>query len=122
MLSAVGIYGVMAYAVTQRTQEIGVRMAVGAQRWQVSWMFLKRGLVQLAIAFIIGLPAAFALGIVASFRLVDVEPGDPLTMVGITAIVAIVALASCVLPAHRASRVDPVIALALRVNWSVDNS
>ena len=63
MLSAVGVYGVMAYAVTQRTQEIGVRMAIGAQRWDVSWLFLRSGLVQLALALAIGLPAALGLGV-----------------------------------------------------------
>ena len=58
LLSAVGVYGVIAYAVTQRTQEIGVRMAIGAKRWDVSWLFLRRGLVQLLLALAIGLPAA----------------------------------------------------------------
>ena len=62
VLSSVGLYAVMAYAVTQRTQEIGVRMAVGAQRWQVSWLILKRGLVQLAIGLAIGLAGALVLG------------------------------------------------------------
>ncbi len=111
VLSAVGIYGVMAYAVTQRTQEIGVRMAIGARRWDVSWMFLRKGLVQLGIALAVGLPAAFGLGMLARFQLVDIEPGDPVTMIGITIVVATVALIACILPARRAARVDPMIAL-----------
>ena len=62
VLSSVGLYAVMAYSVTQRTQEIGVRMAVGAQRWQVSWLILRRGLVQLAMGLTLGLAGALALG------------------------------------------------------------
>jgi predicted permease len=111
VLSAVGIYGVIAYAVTQRTQEIGVRVAVGARRWDVAWLFLRRGLVQLAIALAIGLPAAIALGAVAQLRLVEVEPNDPVTMAGITVVMAAVALISCVVPARKAAKVDPLVAL-----------
>jgi hypothetical protein len=111
MLSAIGIYSVMAYAVTQRTQEIGVRMAVGAQRHHVSWLFLKRCLAQLAIALAIGLPGAVALGQLVSFSLVEITPGDPITIAGISIAVIAIALASCVIPVRRAARVDPVIAL-----------
>jgi predicted permease len=111
VLSAVGIYGVMAYAVTQRTQEIGVRMAIGAKRWDVTWLFLRRGLIQLALGIGIGLPVALGLGAVVQFQLVEIEPSDPVTMVGITIVIATVALVACVLPASRAARVDPVIAL-----------
>jgi putative ABC transport system permease protein len=111
LLSAVGVYSVMAYAVTQRTQEIGVRMAVGAQRHHVSWLFLKRCLIQLAIALVIGLPGAVALGQVVSFSLVEIAPGDPVTIIGISVAVIAVALAACVIPVRKAARVDPVIAL-----------
>jgi ABC-type antimicrobial peptide transport system permease subunit len=111
VLSAVGVYGVMAYAVTQRTQEIGLRMAIGARRWDVSWLFLKRGLVQLALGLAIGLPAALALGTVARFNLVEVEPSDPVTMIGITLVLVVVALLACVVPARKAARVDPMNAL-----------
>ena len=111
VLSAVGVYGVIAYAVTQRTQEIGVRVAIGAGRWDVAWLFLRKGLAQIAIALLIGLPAAVALGAIAQFRLVEIEPTDPVTMVGITVVLATVALASCLIPVRTAARVDPVIAL-----------
>jgi putative ABC transport system permease protein len=111
VLSSVGIYGVMAYAVTQRTQEIGVRMAIGARRWDVTWLFLRRGLVQLALGLGIGLPAALGLASVARFQLVEIEPSDPVTMIGITIVVMTVALIACVLPARRAARVDPMNAL-----------
>jgi putative ABC transport system permease protein len=111
VLSAVGVYGVIAYAVTQRTQEIGVRMAVGASSWDVSWLFLRKGLIQLAVGLAIGLPAAIALGAVAQFRLVDIEPSDPVTMITITVVLTAVALIACVVPARRAARVDPMNAL-----------
>jgi predicted permease len=111
VLSAVGVYGVIAYAVTQRTQEIGVRVAIGAGRREVAWLFVRRGLVQIAIALAIGLPAAVALGAVAELRLVAIEPTDPVTMVGITVVMAAVALISCVVPARKATKVDPLIAL-----------
>ena len=110
-LSAVGVYGVMAYAVTQRTQEIGVRMAIGAKRWDVSWLFLKRGLIQLGLGLAIGLPAALGLGSVARLRLVEIEPSDPVTMIGITVILIAVSLLSCLVPVRKAAKVDPVIAL-----------
>jgi putative ABC transport system permease protein len=110
-LSAVGVYGVIAYAVTQRTQEIGVRMALGARRWDVAWMFLRKGIAQIVIALLIGLPAALGLGILARIQLVEIEPHDPLTMLTITVMMVAVALTACVLPARKAARVDPMIAL-----------
>jgi putative ABC transport system permease protein len=102
---------VMAYAVTQRTQEIGVRMAIGAQRYQVSWLFLRRCLTQLATSLAIGLPGAIALGQLVSFSLVEIEPSDPITIVSISLAVIAIALASCVDPVRKAARVDPAIAL-----------
>ena len=111
ILSAVGVYGVMAYAVTQRTQEIGVRMAIGASRRQVSWIFLKRCLLQLALGLAIGLPGALALGQVVRFNLVEIEPSDPATMAAISVAIIVVALASCFIPVRKALRVDPVVAL-----------
>jgi putative ABC transport system permease protein len=112
-LSAVGIYGVLAYAVTQRMQEIGVRMAIGARKWQVSWLFLKRGLTQLLCALALGVPMALGLATVVRFRLVDIEPTDPVTIIGTIVIVVTVVLAACIIPVRKAARVDPVIALRL---------
>ena len=111
VLSAVGVYGVMAYAVAQRTQEIGVRMAMGARRWDVAWLFLRRGLTQLAIAVAIGVPAALALGTLARFQLVEIEPSDPVTFITILVLLVAVALTACLAPVRKAARVDPVIAL-----------
>jgi putative ABC transport system permease protein len=110
-LSAVGTYGVIAYAVSQRTQEIGVRVAIGASRWDVTWLFLRKGLVQLAAALAIGLPAALGLGAVARLRLVEIEAHDPVTVAAITALLSAVALIACVLPARKAAQVDPLTAL-----------
>jgi predicted permease len=111
VLSAVGVHGVIAYAVTQRTQEIGVRMALGAGWRQVSWLFLKRALVQLALGLAIGLAGALALGQVVRFNLVEIEPSDPVTLIGITLVLVTVALASCLVPVRRAARMDPAIVL-----------
>jgi putative ABC transport system permease protein len=111
VMSAVGLYAVMAYSVTQRTTEIGVRMALGADGRSVSWLILKRGLAQLTIGLTLGLAGAFGLSRVLRTLLVQVTPTDPVTFISITAILTTVAIAACLLPARRATHVDPLVAL-----------
>lgn len=111
VLSAIGLYAVTAYSVTQRTQEIGVRMALGAGRGQVSWLILRRGLAQLAIGTAIGLVGAWFAGGVLETLLVQMSAHDPVTFVVITALLLVITVAACLLPASRAMRVDPVVAL-----------
>ena len=101
----------MAYSVTQRTQEIGVRMALGAGGNQVSWLILRRGLVQMAIGLTLGLAGAFVLSRALRTLLVQVTPSDPVTFAGISILLVLVAIAACLIPARRASRVDPLVAL-----------
>jgi putative ABC transport system permease protein len=113
VMSAVGLYAVMAYSVTQRTAEIGVRMALGAEGRQVSWLILKRGLLQLAAGLGIGLGAAFFLSRVMRTLLVQITPTDPVAFATITAILATVAVTACLIPARRATRVDPLVALRI---------
>jgi putative ABC transport system permease protein len=110
-LSAVGLYAVMAYSVTQRTQEIGVRLALGAGGGQVLWLILRRGLIQVAIGMTIGLGGAFFMSKALASVLVQVTPRDPATFAGISILLVLVAIAACVIPARRASRVDPLVAL-----------
>jgi predicted permease len=111
LLSAIGLYAVTAYSVAQRTQEIGVRIALGAKRSQVSWMILRRGLIQLAIGTAIGLVGAyFAAGVLQAW-LVQMSPHDPATFVLITGLLLVITVAACLLPARRAMRVDPAICL-----------
>ena len=112
VLSAVGLYAVMAYSVTQRTPEIGVRMALGADRRRVSWLVLRRGLVQLAIGLSLGLAAAYALSEVLTELLArGVTPHDLGTFASITVLLSAIAITACVIPALRASRIDPLVAL-----------
>jgi predicted permease len=111
VLSAVGLYAVTAYSVAQRTQEIGVRMAVGAQRWQVSWLILRRGLWQLTTGLMLGAAGTVALTRVIRFGLVDAAPSGPAAFAAVAIVLTVVSLAACLLPARRATRVDPVIAL-----------
>jgi putative ABC transport system permease protein len=114
VLAAVGVYAVTAYTVTQRTQEIGVRMALGAQAKQVSWLILRQGVLQLAIGVVLGLAGAFGTGkLLASTQLVQVSSADPVTFIGITVILFIVVAAACLIPARRATRLDPLAALRL---------
>jgi putative ABC transport system permease protein len=111
VMSAVGLYSVMAYSVTQRTTEIGLRMALGAEGRQVSWLVLRRGLWQLGIGLTLGLAGAFGISRVLRTLLVQITPTDPVTFISITTILTSVAIAACVLPARRATKVDPLVAL-----------
>jgi len=111
VLSSLGLYAVMAYSVTQRTHEIGMRMALGAQGRQVIWLILKRGLVQLAMGLTLGLAGALALSRVLRGVLVEITPSDPVTFAAITILLTLVSTAACLVPARRATRVDPLVAL-----------
>jgi putative ABC transport system permease protein len=111
VLSAVGIYAVTAYSVTQRTPEIGVRMALGAQPREVSWLILRRGLVQLAIGLTLGVVLAWFASAALQSLVVQIPTRDPVTFGTIIAVLVVVTVAACVIPARRATRLDPVAAL-----------
>jgi putative ABC transport system permease protein len=111
ILAAIGIYGVMAYSVSQRTQEIGIRMALGARTMDVWAMVLRHGIGITAAGMVLGLLCAFALARVVTNLLYGVSATDPVTFILISILLAIVALIACVIPARRATRVDPVIAI-----------
>jgi putative ABC transport system permease protein len=111
LLSAVGLYAVTAYAVTQRTAEIGVRMALGAQPKQLLWLVLRRALLQLAIGVPIGVAGTFAVGKLLESLLIQTSTRDPATIGSITALMIAVSIAACVWPARRAMQLDPVSAL-----------
>jgi putative ABC transport system permease protein len=111
VLSAVGLYAITAYSVTQRTQEIGVRMALGAQAPQVWWLIARRSIVQLAIGLAIGMPGAFGVGKLLQSLLVQTSSSDPTTLISIAVLLIGVAIAACYWPARRATRLDPLVAL-----------
>jgi putative ABC transport system permease protein len=111
VLATVGIYGVMAYTVTQRTHELGIRMALGAQSQDVLKQVLGKGATLAAIGLVLGLAGALAATRLISTLLFGVKPTDPLTYVAVAVILAAVTLAACYIPARRATRVDPIIAL-----------
>jgi putative ABC transport system permease protein len=110
-LGAIGIYGVLAYTVGQRRQEIGIRMALGAEPGAVLRMVLRRGIVPLTIGIVIGLAGAAGLTRYLSGMLFDFTPLDPATYAAVALLFAVVALVASYLPAHRATQVDPVVAL-----------
>jgi putative ABC transport system permease protein len=111
VLAGIGIYGVIAYDVSQRTYEIGLRMALGAQSGQVAGMMLGRGVRMVALGLVLGVAGSLAVTGVLQSVLVDVSRLDPLTIIGVVTVLAIVASCAAYLPARRASAVDPMVAL-----------
>jgi ABC-type antimicrobial peptide transport system permease subunit len=111
LLAAIGIYGVMSYAFSQRRHEVGIRMALGAQRLDILRMALVEGMRIVLIGLVAGLLGAAVMTRFFQSLLFDVAPGDPITFVSASAVLAGVAFCACYIPAQRATRVDPLAAL-----------
>jgi ABC-type antimicrobial peptide transport system permease subunit len=111
LLACIGLYGVLSYGVARRTNEIGIRMALGARGVSVLWLVLREALLLVAIGLVVGLVASFALTRTAASLLYELKPNDPLTISLATLLLAAVAFIAGYLPARRAARVDPMIAL-----------
>jgi putative ABC transport system permease protein len=111
LLAMAGVYGVMAYVVTQRTNEIGLRMALGAGSGNVLRLVVGQGLLLTVAGLAIGLTGAVAATRLLTSMLFEIQPGDPASYAGAASLLAIVALAACYLPARRAIKVDPLVAL-----------
>jgi len=111
VLAGVGVYGLMSYSVTQRTREFGVRMAIGASERNVLRLVIRRGLKLTAIGVALGVPVGLALARVLSGQLYEIGAADPLTFFGVAILLSGVALFACYIPARRATKVDPMVAL-----------
>lgn len=111
LLAAIGLYGVMAYVVAQRTREIGVRMALGATRRDIVWLVMREVLVLVGVGIAAALPAAYLLTRFVKAQLYGVQPNDPIAMAVAVAGIAFVALFSGYVPARRATAIDPMRAL-----------
>jgi ABC-type antimicrobial peptide transport system permease subunit len=111
LLAAVGLYGVIAFNAAQRTREIGLRMALGAGRGQVVWLVLRDGFVLAAAGIVFGLALAVGAGRLVAGQLTGVSGADPVSFAGTAALLAAVAVFACVLPARRASGLNPITAL-----------
>jgi putative ABC transport system permease protein len=112
-LAAVGVYAITAYGVSQRTQEIGVRVALGAQPGQIRWLVLRAAILQLGLGLAFGLLGAWSISAVVGSLLVQIAPTDPVTFISAAALLIVVTLIACLIPAARAARLDPLVALRL---------
>jgi ABC-type antimicrobial peptide transport system permease subunit len=111
LLAAIGLYGLLAHEVTRGTREIGIRVALGAPTGQVLRRVVRHGVTLAAVGIAIGLVASLAVTRLLGAMLYDVKPGDPITLIAVTLLLMLVALAACYIPARRATRVDPLVAL-----------
>ena len=110
-MASIGLYGVMAYRVARRRNEIGIRMALGARPGDVLGGILREALVLVVVGFLVAIPAALACGRIVANQLYGVAPNDPLTISAVAMLLLLTALAASFVPALRASRVDPMVAL-----------
>jgi putative ABC transport system permease protein len=111
VITAAGIAGVIGFSVSQRSREIGIRMALGAREGAVLWMILRQGTLLVAAGLSAGILGGLAFSQVMKGLLFQVQPNDLLTFVGVSLVLAIIGAAACILPAHRATTVDPTMAL-----------
>lgn len=111
LLAAIGLYGVMAFAVARRTKELGLRMALGAQPGSVIWLVMREVLLLLGIGLLVGVPVALGLGRLVASQLYGIKPSDPWIVAASMAVLIVVAAAAGLIPARRASRIDPILAL-----------
>ena len=111
LLASLGIYGVVSYAVTQRTSELGVRTALGASPTEILLLVVRQGLWPVAVGLVVGLGISLAVGRAVSSLLFDVAAFDPITVGGVVLTIGLVSLAAALVPAQRAMRLDPVAAL-----------
>jgi ABC-type antimicrobial peptide transport system permease subunit len=111
VLASIGLYGVMAFVVARRRKELGIRLALGAQRGLILWSVMREVLLLLSIGLAVGIPAAIGLGRFVSSQLYGIQPHDPWTAGATVLLLAMVSAAAGLIPAHRASRIDPILAL-----------
>lgn len=111
VLVCIGLYGIMAYVTSSRINEIGIRIALGAQRSRILWLILRQSLLLVVIGAAIGIPLVFAAGKWISSVLFGLHPADAFTLASAIALMFIVGVVSTYIPAHRAMRVDPMVAL-----------
>jgi len=111
LLACLGLYGLLSYEVTRRTREIGIRMAVGARSHNVVRLVLGKALVLITVGAMAGIAAALGVTRLLTSFLYGVKAGDPITLLAVAALLALVALAACYIPARRATKVDPLVAL-----------
>ncbi len=111
VLASIGLYGVMAFVVARRKKELGIRLALGAQPGLVIWLVMREVLLLLAIGLAVGIPSALALGQFVSTQLYGIQPHDPWIAGATMLVLTVVSAAAGLIPAHRASRIDPILAL-----------